>query len=646
MYSCECDTLELVRKAQLGDKDCLNRLAETVRVRLHEYVYRLTLQEDLTQDIVQETILEMLRLFGKLRQTDRFWAWLQGIAFNKVRNHFGRQWRHKTRSLSEVGDHNLSSRNPDSHGDRHCEDALADVVTDELKQIVLRCIEALEPRHRAILTMRCYDQMSYADIGKLMDCSEIGARALFYRAKKALTSRLSRHGLGKGALLMALVLFGKMTAASKAAAAEISVTASTVSVGPAAAALATATSKTGIVTLAVIAVVGVGTIGDWGSMRGGSSRRVNLPSEIPGPQSAFGKETPSDRWYYFPEGPRQAVMMRLVNFDATGQEPASLVLENQYANYHFDYGTNTVHVKNHRMWEEGLRVRRLPTDPPALSSFLSQVEGHPVTAQSAATYAAGRPSDARGLLIMCRREEGQERRVRQVDRHVNVLEEEYFQFGWPQSARRVDERDAIHRHGRAYFRIHGQINGVTLSGAGRLPLVYAAGRLHSPWLEIRIGRTLRAVDTREGAVVYDRDNRIVARYVGGSFFRGLARPWQGLHAIDTIRRDAAEQQLPFQTRYDPRTDQATVIVQSEPVALTYTVDMDKDLLNRLQLGSDKTDSRPAIAGELVFTYFEDEDSSEAQFREPRIGTSGTGRSNPQGMLWLLDLLQTREAANP
>jgi hypothetical protein len=320
-------------------------------------------------------------------------------------------------------------------------------------------------------------------------------------------------------------------------------------------------------------------------------------------------------------------------------------LENQYANYHFDYGTNTVHVKNHRMWEEGLRVRRLPTDPPTLSSFLSQVEGHPVTAESAATP-TGRPSDARGLLIMCRREEGQERRVRQVDRHVNVLEEEYFQFGWPQSARRVDERDAIHRHGRAYFRIHGQINGVTVAGAGRLPLVYAASRLHYPWLEVRIGRSLRVVDTREGAVVYDQDNRILARYAGGSFFRGLARPWLGLHSIDTIRRDAAEQQLPFQTQYDPRTDQATVIVQSEPVALTYTIDMDKDLVHRLELGADGATSRPSVTGELVFTYFEDEESSQAQFTEPRIGASGVGRSNPRGMLWLPDLLETREAANP
>jgi hypothetical protein len=102
--------------------------------------------------------------------------------------------------------------------------------------------------------------MSYADIGRLMDCSEIGARALFYRAKKALTGRLSRHGLGKGALGLALVLFGKMTAASKATAAEISITASTLSVGPTATLLATATSKAGILTLAAVAVVGVGSL--------------------------------------------------------------------------------------------------------------------------------------------------------------------------------------------------------------------------------------------------------------------------------------------------------------------------------------------------------------------------------------------------
>ena len=84
---------ELVKKAQLGDKECLNRLAEAGRVRLHEYVFRITLQEDLTQDIVQESILEMFKVFNKLKQAERFWDWLEGIAFNKIRSHYGRLWR-------------------------------------------------------------------------------------------------------------------------------------------------------------------------------------------------------------------------------------------------------------------------------------------------------------------------------------------------------------------------------------------------------------------------------------------------------------------------------------------------------------------------------------------------------------------------
>jgi hypothetical protein len=248
------------------------------------------------------------------------------------------------------------------------------------------------------------------------------------------------------------------------------------------------------------------------------------------------------------------------------------------------------------------------------------------------------------MLILCRRQDGQERRVQQLDRHTNVLEEEYFQFSWPQSARRVDERDEMHRLGRAYFFIDGQINGVTLSGAGRLPLVYAAGRLHWPWLELRIGNKFRAVDTKDGAAIYDQDNRIVARYPAGSFFKGLGRPWLGLHTIDTVRRDAAEHQLPFQTRYDSRTDQARVLVQAPTAALTYTIDMDKDLIHRLELGSSGTTGRSAVAGDLAFTYLED--PSDAQFTEPRAPAGGAVKPSPQGVLWLLDVLEMYDRANP
>jgi len=96
------DYVKLVRKAQLGDNECLNRLAEAARVRLSRFVFRLTLREDLTQDIVQETILEMLKVFGKLKKAERFWSWLYSIALNKVRIHYDRQRRHRTILMSQA----------------------------------------------------------------------------------------------------------------------------------------------------------------------------------------------------------------------------------------------------------------------------------------------------------------------------------------------------------------------------------------------------------------------------------------------------------------------------------------------------------------------------------------------------------------
>jgi RNA polymerase sigma factor (sigma-70 family) len=182
-------------------------------------VLRLTLQEDLTQDIVQESILERFRVFDKLKRADRFWSWLRGIAFNKIRGHYGRQWRHKTTSLSDV-DCDIPARDG--------QNALAGMINRELKQVVIRSMQELAPRHRAVLTMRCYEQMPYSKIAESMGCTKFGAQSLFYRAKKSLAKKLSRHGLGKQYLLAALVLFGKMTAATEATAANVSVTAATV----------------------------------------------------------------------------------------------------------------------------------------------------------------------------------------------------------------------------------------------------------------------------------------------------------------------------------------------------------------------------------------------------------------------------------
>jgi RNA polymerase sigma-70 factor (ECF subfamily) len=611
---------ELIKKAQLGDRESLSRLAEVARVHLREYVLRLTLQEDLTEDIVQESILEMFKVFDKLKKADRFWAWLHGIAFNKIRSHYGRQWRHKTISLSEVA---CEIATEDS------QNALADMVNRELKQIVLRSMRELSPRHRAVLTMRCYKDMAYSDIAMLMGCTEFGAQALFYRAKKALAKKLSRHGLGKGYLLTALVIFGKLTAATEATAANVSVTAATLKVGAAASLAAMVTSKTVIVSLTGAGVIAASTV----AITHGTNNIDNKLQKT-GTQTSFNtpKQTLVDKpmeqcWYFFPEGADGPVMTRLLEFSKSGKQSYCQYLQNEHANYSSD--KTTIYMNNFRMYNQDLSVRRLPTDSEDLTDFISRITGRPDDME----YVSGK---GKGLLVISKRSSDNGNRIWRIDRHDNILEEEYFQLDWPQSAKIIDNRDEMHKRGWTYFRISGRLNGQQISGTGQIPFVYATSRKFSPWLKLKIGSSITIADSGSTACVFDRSGKAVAKYAGGSFFKGLGRPWMGLHTIDTVRRDAAKKEVAFEIKKISGSNKAEVVLTGEQVKLVYTIDMETDVIEKITFSTGSGDQ-----GELQFSYLQNIDDLSSEFTRPRTGSYRKPQQSSPGMLWLMKLINSR-----
>ena len=69
-----------------------------------------------------------------------------------------------------------------------------DLVSEELKRIVVSAMGELKPKYRQILTMRCYEEMEYSEIAELMGCSEFSARVLFFRAKNKLHKVLKKKG--------------------------------------------------------------------------------------------------------------------------------------------------------------------------------------------------------------------------------------------------------------------------------------------------------------------------------------------------------------------------------------------------------------------------------------------------------------------
>jgi len=613
--------IELLKKAQLGDKQSLNALAELARKRLSVYVYRLTLADDLTQEIVQETLLEMCRILGKLKKPDRFWPWLYGIATNKIRRHHRteRTQRNLAKSSAKRG-HRLGADATQR------EQGIQNLVSRELKQIVTTAMKSLKTRHRAVLVMRCYDQMSYAEIAESMGCSEFSTRMLFVRAKRALQRQLARNGFGKGSLLAALVLFGKMTAPTEAAAAHVSVTAATTSVGLLAGLVGLATTNTALVCLTAAGAITVGSIAvTYGPLSTAKTdQQPAAGSHIVSPlgHAHNGNE---EYWYYFPEGVGRPMMMR-VKAGPAGAYPHAQLLQNDQANYYFN--DNVIQINNHRMYAADLSVLRLPTDSPQLSSFLSQVEGG--GGNQKMQYV---PNRAKGLLVIAARsgEKGPNRSW--AIRHNNVLDEDYFQGDWPAGIKTIDKRDKMHKRRWTYFKIAGRINEKEISGTGRIPFVYATSRRYSPWLRLHVADDLTIVDTGARAYASGADGAVLARYKAGSFFKGLPRPWMGLHAIDTIRRDAAEQRIPFRTKLIDE-NKVQVSMTHGQVNLLYTIDLEVDVIDEIAFSIGNSS-----IGELNFSYLQEIDDIGSEFVSPRsAGYRGPQQHDP-GLLWLVKLAQ-------
>ncbi|MHC4740260.1 MAG: RNA polymerase sigma factor, partial [Planctomycetota bacterium] len=324
------------------------------------YVYRLVLDEDSTQDIVQESMLEMFKILRKLKKVELFWSWLYGIALNKVHRHYRDQQHYRKRPETGYGS-----------GQPGEQEGIEKILSRELRQIVSTAMRQLKTEYRAVLTMRCYDEMAYSEIAASMGCSEFAAKMLFLRAKRSLQRQLSRRGLGKGALLTALVLFGKMTAPSEAAAAKVAVTTGSLKVGAAASAAVIASSKAVILPLAAAGIVGVGTIvatrGPEGSMAVPVEREVRVSQTAA--VSTEANKSIDEYWYYYPSKADGAVMMRLM------ERGRCAVRQNESGNYYFNKRDNNIYIENYRPWNEDLGVWRLPTDSLKMREFITQIEG-------------------------------------------------------------------------------------------------------------------------------------------------------------------------------------------------------------------------------------------------------------------------------
>ena len=160
-------------------KPDFDELVERHSAEIFAYVWRMLRDAHDAEDCLQETFLRAFRSYGRVRAGTNYRAWLYKIATNTAHS----QWKRRKRSETRIVD-----LDPEAHADGV---SVADRVEQKtLLAAVARAVEELPDQQRAALIMRKYQELSYAEIGAALECTEAAARANVYQAVKKVRQRI------------------------------------------------------------------------------------------------------------------------------------------------------------------------------------------------------------------------------------------------------------------------------------------------------------------------------------------------------------------------------------------------------------------------------------------------------------------------
>jgi RNA polymerase sigma-70 factor, ECF subfamily len=162
---------ELVKLYIDGNEDCLAVLVKRHKRRIFSYIFLITRNKALTEDIFQETFFKVIQTLkrNQYNEEGKFLPWILRIAKNLIIDHFRKVKKMPSIStiINEEGE----------------ETSIFDVIPDDssevkdieeskvFKQHIRSIVNRLPPDQKEVVIMRTYYDMSFKEIAEITNVS-------------------------------------------------------------------------------------------------------------------------------------------------------------------------------------------------------------------------------------------------------------------------------------------------------------------------------------------------------------------------------------------------------------------------------------------------------------------------------------------
>ena len=157
----------LLNNYLLGDRSAISELIERHSKRVRNYIGMMVKDDDIADDIFQETFIKAVKVIDEGRYTDsgKFLSWVLRIAHNRVLDHFRRQKSSHQVNESEAGYDVIGTL-------RFSEPTTEDeIMHSEMEQTIRDLVELLPEEQREVVRLRYYSKLSFQEIAEQTEVS-------------------------------------------------------------------------------------------------------------------------------------------------------------------------------------------------------------------------------------------------------------------------------------------------------------------------------------------------------------------------------------------------------------------------------------------------------------------------------------------
>jgi len=180
--------VQLMLDVKAGDELSFEILLQKYRTPLVNFLCRMVREQALAEDLAQEVFLRVYRARKEYAPSAKFTTWLfriaTNLALNAIRDGKYRQMQISIDTPRDEDEPVIEIAAPDARADER-------LIENERNRMIRGAILALPEKQRAAVILHKYQEMDYAEIGKILGCSESALKSLLFRAYESLRVELA-----------------------------------------------------------------------------------------------------------------------------------------------------------------------------------------------------------------------------------------------------------------------------------------------------------------------------------------------------------------------------------------------------------------------------------------------------------------------